>query len=182
MSEPVAPLASLAGATAEPTPPAALDSTDRELLRLLAVDARMSQRRLGRELGMSPPAVGERISRLEQAGVIRGYSVSVDWAALGYPVTVYLSITATAGSDLGEVIESLRRVPEVERVNVVTGSIDLLACLRVRDYTHLRALLLEQVWHIRGVQRTETLLGIAEMHPKDFTAELIAAMGTSDQE
>src|SRR3954453_20458750 len=73
---------------------APLDEVDRRILVLLSEDCRRSQRALARELGMSAPAVGERIGRLERLGVIRGYGIQVDWSAAGYPTTVYLSITA----------------------------------------------------------------------------------------
>lgn len=173
------PLSGLIDATARPTPPVALDEVDVALLRLLAADARLSQRALARELGMSPPAIGERLARLERTGVVRGYTVKLDWGALGYPVTVFLAVTAAQGYELGQVIQALRELPEVEDVTVVTGGIDLLARLRVRDHTHLRELLLAHVWQISGVQRTETFLGLAEMQPKDFVAEFIGAMRAS---
>lgn len=176
-----APLSSLSEATARPAPSVALDNVDLALLRLLVADARMSQRRLARELGMSPPAIGERIARLERTGVVRGYTVRLGWDVLGYPVTVQLAITAVQGSDLGAVVKALRALPEVEDVTVVTGAIDLLARLRVRDYTHLQELLLQHVWQISGVQRTETFLGIAQMRPKDFGLELIDSMTVSEE-
>ena len=66
MADVTAPLSGLVDVVARPARPVALDAVDLDLLRLLASDARMSQRRLARDLGMSPPAVGERIARLER--------------------------------------------------------------------------------------------------------------------
>ncbi|MCU1492875.1 MAG: transcriptional regulator, AsnC family [Acidimicrobiaceae bacterium] len=171
-----APLSGLTDVIDHPRPSVRLDDIDRKLLALLALDARTSQRGLARELRMSPPAVGERIARLERTGVIKGYTVTLDWAAAGFPVTVYLAITAAQGSDLGKVIDGLRRVPEVSDVTVVTGSIDLLARLLVRDHAHLKELLLDRIWQIGGVQRTETFLAVAEMQPENFTNQLIRSM------
>ena len=94
---------------------------------------------------MSPPAIGERIARLERAGVIRGYRVDVDWSALGY-VTGYLAVTAIQGADQSEIMRALHQLPEVWDISVITGSMDMLARIRVRDYTHLRRFLLEGVW------------------------------------
>jgi len=168
-----APLSGLARATTPPVPSVPLDAVDLSILRLLAEDARASQRSLARELGMSAPAIGERIARMERSGVIRGYRVVLDWEAAGFPVVIYLAITATQGHDLGLVIAALSALPEVENVTVVTGDLDLLARLRVRDYAHLRSVLLEKVWQISGVQRTETYLAIAEGPAKNFTAGLI---------
>lgn len=175
-----APLAGLVHLSPAPAAPVPLDDVDLALLRLLAQDARTSQRSLARKLGMSPPAIGDRLARLERTGVIRGYSVVVDWAAAGFPVVVYLAITTAQGHDLGPVMAEVGRLAEVETVTIVTGDLDLLVRLRVRDYTHLRAVLLEKVWQISGVQRTETYLSIAEGPPKNFVAELVASAGTPD--
>jgi DNA-binding Lrp family transcriptional regulator len=151
-----------------------LDAVDRQLLALLSADARTSQRRLSRELRMSPPAIGERIARLERLGVIRGYTVAIDWSALGY-TTCYLAVSAMQGAEQGPVMAALHQLPEVEEVIVITGSLDMLARVRVKDHAHLRRLLLEHVWQIDGVQRTETFLSLAEMPVKDLTGSLLAA-------
>jgi len=148
-----------------PREPAKLDDVDRQLLALLAADSRASQRKLARELHMSPPAVGERIARLERLGVVRGYTVRIDWSALGFE-TVILAVTAGQGADQAEILRALQRLPEVEEVVVVTGSMDMLAHLRVRDHAHLRQVLLAEIWRIEGVQRTETFVGLAEMPAK----------------
>lgn len=177
-----APLAGLAHLIAAPSAPVSLDPIDLALLRLLAVDARASQRSLARELGMSAPAIGERIARMERTGVIQGYSVDVDWGAVGYPVVTYLAITATQGYDLGPVMTAVNLLPEVETVTVVTGELDLLARLRVRGVEHLRTVLLEKIWQISGIQRTETYLSIAEAPPKNFVSELIEYLRTGDDE
>jgi DNA-binding Lrp family transcriptional regulator len=168
---PAGPLAELGSVVGTPRPPVQLDHVDRRLLALLAADARVSQRRLGRELNMSAPAVGVRLARLERAGVIRNYTVDIDWSAAGYPLQAYLAITAT--SNLGGVLRSVHAIPEVEDVAVVAGSMDLLARVRLRDHAHLRSLMFEQVWKIPGVQRTETFLSLAEMPAKEFTRLLV---------
>jgi DNA-binding Lrp family transcriptional regulator len=167
------PLSGLAAVAGAPVPTVQIDAVDRQLLVLLARDSRISQRRLGRELRMSPPAIGERIARLEKARVIRGYSVVVDWSVLGY-VTCYLAVSATQGAEQGPIMAVLEQLPEVEDVSVITGSIDMLVRVRVRDHAHLRQLLLDHVWQIDGVQRTETFLSLAEMPPKDLTSALLA--------
>ncbi len=170
-----APLSGLLDVTAPlPEEPAQLDALDRRLVALLAADARASQRKLARDLHMSPPAVAERIARLERLGVIRGYTIRLDWSALGY-VTVFLAVTAVQGADQGAILEALRSMPEVEEIAVITGSMDMLARIRVRDHAHLRQVLLSEIWRIAGVQRTETFVGLAEMPAKEgYVADLLA--------
>jgi DNA-binding Lrp family transcriptional regulator len=168
------PLSGLADVASRPRAAVRLDDVDRRLLSLLAQDARLSQRALARELRMSPPAIGERLARLERAGVIRGYRVDIDWAALGY-VTGYLAVTAMEGADQSEIMRALHLLPEVQEVAVITGSMDMLARVRVRDYTHLRRFLLERVWQMPGIQRTETFLSLAELPSKEPSVDLLDA-------
>jgi DNA-binding Lrp family transcriptional regulator len=169
-----APLSGLADVAPRPQATVRLDDTDRRILALLAADARLSQRALARELRMSPPAIGERLGRLERAGVIRGYRVDIDWAALGY-VTGYLAVTAMEGADQSEIMRALHQFPEVQEVAVITGSMDMLARLRVRDYAHLRQFLLERVWQMPGIQRTETFLSLAELPSNEASVDLLGA-------
>jgi Lrp/AsnC family leucine-responsive transcriptional regulator len=153
-----------------------VDDVDIALLRLLGGDARMSQRHLARSVNMSAPAVGERIARLERTGVIQQYSVSVNWAMLGYAVVVYLPVVAVSGSDIGGLMTTLDELPEVETVNVVSGAYDLLVRLRVRNHKHLSELLLNQIWQIPTLQRTETLLCLAETKQSSFTEKLLVQL------
>ncbi len=171
-----APLAKLVEVSPPSKPKAEVDDLDLALLRALAADARQSQRALARQIEMSPPAVADRLARLERSGVIRGYRVDIDWAALGLPVVVYLAVTSGAGMDLSEIIREINELPEAETMSVVTGSLDLLVRLRVRDHTHLRQLLLTKIFQITGVQRTEAILSLADVEPDNFTATLLEEM------
>lgn len=152
---------------------ASLDGIDLAILRLLVVDARMSLRRIARELGMSPPAITDRVARLEELGVIRGYRAEIDRSILGFPLVVYVGIVSVQGSDQNQVVERLRETPEVEDVHLVTGPKDLLVRLRLRDTAHLREVLFEKIWTVPGVDRTETFVSLGEMAPKAIDVLLI---------
>jgi Lrp/AsnC family transcriptional regulator, leucine-responsive regulatory protein len=95
-----------------------LDETNRRLLRELHADPRLSMSELGRRIGLSAPAVSERVQRLQRAGVITGFSMSVDPAALGLPVSAYVRLRPAPGQ-LGRIAElavSLDRVSECHRI------------------------------------------------------------------
>jgi Lrp/AsnC family transcriptional regulator, leucine-responsive regulatory protein len=173
MARSTAPLANLIEVSPPPSPKVEVDEPDLALLRALAVDARQSQRALARAIEMSPPAVADRLARLERSGAIRGYRVDIDWAALGFPVVVYLAVTAGPGMDLREIIRAIRALPEAEDMSVVTGGLDLLVRLRVRNHEHLRELLLTKVFQIDGVQRTETFLSLADVEPDNFAIAML---------
>lgn len=167
------PMSSMTLEVLPSTPLVELDEVDRQLLKLLLQDPRLSQRQLAREIGMSPPAVGERIARLERQGLVRGYTTVVDWAALGYPGLVYIPMTLTTDADVAEIVGALRSIPELTELVVVTGSYDLFARFRIRDHSHLQRLLLDRIWPIRGLQRIETFLGLGEIVRERTPAEVL---------
>jgi DNA-binding Lrp family transcriptional regulator len=170
-----APMAGLTAAVRRTTPRVEIDETDRKILDVLRDDARASQRHLAREVGMSAPAIGERVSRLERADVITGYTIDVDWGAMGVPVLVYIPMIIAPGSDLGVLLEQLRSIPELEDLSVITGGFDLMARMRLRDHAHLQEVLLERLWPIPGLQRVETFLSLGEVTGPDLLAHLLAS-------
>lgn len=161
-----------------PAPEApSLDDVDLSILELLVGDARASQRRIAREVGMSPPAVAERIARLERAGVIRGYRAEIDRSLLGFSLVAYVSVFAeNVLQDPDQVLEALSALPEVEEATIVAGSMDLILRLRVRDHEHLRRCLFEHIGRLPGVGRTETFLWLRSSQPKQIDRDLIGTL------
>ena len=78
--------------------------------------------------------------------------------------------------DLSDIIREIRELPEAAEMSVVTGGLDLLVRLRVRDHTHLRELLLTKIFQISGVQRTETFLSLADVEKSDFAMAMLEQM------
>lgn len=171
-------MAALVGAVERPHDRVELDAHDLALLRELARDSRLSQRALARAIGMSAPAVADRLARFEREGVIKRYSVQVDWDRLGFDVVVYMPITVESGHDLEPTLEAFRGIPELEELTVVTGQYDLLAKFRLSDQRHLRELLLDRVWQIPHISRVETVLSLGTLTTDDFVERLIGASGT----
>jgi len=97
-----------------------LDETNRRILTLLCEDARQSTAELARKVGMSAPAVRERVARLEETGVIRGYRIDVDPAALGLPVTAWVRVRPGPGQ-LSKIVELAGRIPEVSECHRISG-------------------------------------------------------------
>jgi Lrp/AsnC family transcriptional regulator, leucine-responsive regulatory protein len=161
------------------TPTVNLDRTDLAILVLLLRDARSSVRKIAAEVGMSAPAVTERISRLERHGVVRGYRAEVDWTRLGYGLIAYILVTGVQGWEQVETVASLRALPEVEQVEIVTGASDLVVRLRVRDQQHLRECLFDRLWKVPGIHRTETLICLGDLQPKAFDLELAQSLSAS---
>jgi Lrp/AsnC family leucine-responsive transcriptional regulator len=113
-----------------------LDDVNRGLLAELQQDARISVAELGRRVGLSSPAVGERLQRLQDAGVITGYRAQVDARAAGFALSAVLRIRP-APRELKKVADLARETPEVTECHRVTGEDCFWMKLHVRDVEHL---------------------------------------------
>jgi len=113
-----------------------LDGTDAKLLAALAEDARISVAELARRVRLSPPSVSERLRRLEEAGVIEGYTIRINPAALGLPVTAWLRVRPVPG-EMKRVAEILQGLPEIVECDRVTGEDCFIARVHVKSMSHL---------------------------------------------
>lgn len=117
-----------------------LDPVDAAILRTLAEDARMTMSDLAKAVGLSAPSVTERVRRLEEAGVIRGYAAVLDPAALGLPLAVYLRIRPIPGQ-LRKVADLLNGLGAIVECDRVTGEDCFVAKAHLRDVAALEALI-----------------------------------------
>ena len=113
-----------------------LDQTDRRLLIELQADARLSLAELGRRVGLSPPAVAERVRRLSDDGVIRGFRTDVDPRALGFALSAIVRIRP-APRQIAKVADLARATPEVVECHRMTGEDCFFVKVHVRDVEHL---------------------------------------------
>jgi DNA-binding Lrp family transcriptional regulator len=135
-----------------------LEETDRQILELLAQNARLSVREIARRVGVSPGTVGERITSFEQRGVILGYHAQIEPAALGYGLQAIVGLQTTQEMLIEEILDWMMAVPEVEGIHVVTGQWDLVVRVRVRDHQHLREVILGKIWRLPAFRHSETMI------------------------
>jgi Lrp/AsnC family leucine-responsive transcriptional regulator len=128
-----------------------LDDTNRRLLTELQGDARLTLAELGRRVGLSSPAVAERLQRLEQGGVITGYRATIDPRALGYALSAVIRVRPAPGQ-LHNVAELARRTPEVVECHRITGDDCYFMSAHVRDVVHLE----EVIDHFVALGQTTT--------------------------
>jgi Lrp/AsnC family transcriptional regulator, leucine-responsive regulatory protein len=112
------------------------DVTNRRILAELQEDGRLSLAELGRRVGLSPPAVAERVQRLEREGAITGYHAKVDPRALGYALTTVIRIRP-APRQIPKVAELARDTPEIVECHRITGEDCFFMKANVRDVEHL---------------------------------------------
>ena len=113
-----------------------IDAVDAKILSALVDDARVSVAELARLVGLSPPSVSERVKRLEEVGVIEGYSVRINAKALGLPLAAWLRIRPLPG-ELQRVAGILSKLPEIIECDRVTGEDCFVARAHVRSVEDL---------------------------------------------
>jgi Lrp/AsnC family leucine-responsive transcriptional regulator len=117
-----------------------LDSINWKLLRLLQENARRSFSELGREVGLSSPAVAERVRRLEEAGIITGYHAAVSYEKIGLPLLALMRLSEVG--DRGDRVAALvREMPEVIECHRVTGSDSFVLKIVATSIAHLETLI-----------------------------------------
>jgi Lrp/AsnC family leucine-responsive transcriptional regulator len=116
------------------------DSIDARILGALVDDARISIADLARAVGLSPPSVSERIKRLEEVGVIEGYTLTINPTALGLPIAAWLRIRPIPGQ-LQKVADVLRELPDIVECDRITGEDCFIARAHVASIGDLEKLI-----------------------------------------
>ncbi len=135
--------------------PLGIDSTDRRLLLALRANGRSTYAELGRLVGLSAPAVHDRVGKLEAAGHVTGYHAEVAPSALGLGVSALVGIFTREGVEQDVVAERLREVPPIEDCWAVAGEETFIVKVRAPDVDALESIL-GTLRRIRGVARTRT--------------------------
>jgi Lrp/AsnC family leucine-responsive transcriptional regulator len=117
-----------------------IDDIDRNILAVLQTNARTSYAELGRQVGLTTPAVIERVRKLEDAGVITGYRVEIDTAKVGLPITAFVRMSIT-GVDYSHIIEVAQSSNEVLECHRGTGGDSFIMKVAVASVEHLQELI-----------------------------------------
>src|SRR4051812_35702737 len=135
-----------------------LDRIDIALLECLQRDARMSLQELSAQVGLTSSPCWTRIKRLEESGVIEGYSVRVNAEKVGLPDTVIVQVTLDSHSDeaLFDFGRALESIPEVLEAFLVSGDYDYYVRIAVRDTRDYERLLRERLYKIPGIRHSKS--------------------------
>ena len=151
---------------------AALDAIDRNILRLLRVDARMSNAKLADEVGLSPSACLRRIKIMERSGVIRGYTALVDTGNAEATIAVIINITLERQTEdhLDRFEAAVRKHPEIRECFLMTGGSDYLLRVDVANAVEFERIHKEILAKMPGVLRIHSSFSIRDVlgaRPKD---------------
>jgi Lrp/AsnC family leucine-responsive transcriptional regulator len=137
-----------------------VDAIDLNLVELLRGNARLSYAELARQVGLSSPAVHERVAKLEAGGVLRGYRADVNPEAVGLGVTALIGIVQDSGGETEDVIETFRGMPEIESCYFMAGVESFLLTVRVGTIAELEQVIL-RLNRTAGVASTRTTVALS---------------------
>ncbi len=133
------------------------DAIDRKILEVLRAEGRTTHAQLAKETGLSAPAVGERVRKLEATGVIRGYRADLDPERIGLAICAFVHIAPQPRKSAQALVDRLLAMPEIEELHAVAGNYSYIAKVRVATPAALDAFL-DRLFMLEGVERTETTM------------------------
>ncbi len=134
-----------------------LDDTDREILRILQSDARTPFSEIARRIDMSSATVHDRVSRMEEDGVIEGYHAKVNAKTVGYGVSALVGLRVEQGRE-EDALERLREIEGVREIHLTTGEWDVMLKVVAADTDSLRDLMFGRVADMDGFSRSQTMI------------------------
>lgn len=132
-----------------------LDVIDRHILAVLQENCKLPLAKIGERVGLSAPSVNERIRKLEESGVIRGYTAVLDARKLGKDITAFIGVFIEHPRLIGKFERELNRLEAVQECHHVTGQHTILLKLKADNTSKLEELI-KEIRSIEGVARTET--------------------------
>lgn len=133
------------------------DTVDQKILIILRDNGRASHAAIAKAVGLSAPAVGERIRKLEERGVILGYHAVISPQALELNICAFVAIIPQPRNPAANLVENLMAQPEIEELHAVAGNYSYIAKVRVASTEELD-MFLDRVWILEGVERTQTTM------------------------
>lgn len=131
-----------------------IDGIDKNILNIIQQDARISNAEIARQVGLAPSAILERIKKLEERKIIRGYAAELDAGAIGFGLTAFIFVRTKDCSDAADKV--LAEIPEVLEVHDIAGDDDYLLKIRAKDAEDLSRILREKLKSVPNVIATRT--------------------------
>jgi Lrp/AsnC family leucine-responsive transcriptional regulator len=154
-----------------------IDDIDNKILNIVQQDARVSNAEIARQIGLAPSAVLERLRKLEERKIIRGYAAEIDAAQVGFGLTAFVAVRTNQCG--GETDKFLSAIPEVLEVHDVAGEDSYWLKVRVKNTEELAILLRERLKNVPNVISTKTTIVLQTI--KETTALPLKQGGNTEE-
>ena len=146
-----------------------MDKKDKTILELLNENSKLTTNQISKKTTIPITTIHNRIKKLEKEGIITGYTLKLDYKKIGKPITVYMLLTVTYTLPDGkklrqeDIAKTIKKLEEVEEVNIMTGITDILIKVRVKDIDQLNTFVIDKLRNIEGIDKTQTMLVLSEV-------------------
>ena len=134
-----------------------LDLLDRKILRLIAEDARIPFLEVARSCNVSGAAIHQRIQKLTNLGILKGSQFIIDPEKVGYETCAYIGLYLQNPAKFDDVVEELKKIPEVVECHYTTGGVDMFSKIYARNNHHLLNVIHDKLQPL-GLSRSETVI------------------------
>ncbi|MFY7811394.1 MAG: Lrp/AsnC family transcriptional regulator, partial [Flavobacterium sp.] len=138
-----------------------LDELDHQILDMLIENTRIPFTDIAKQLVISAGTVHVRVKKMEEAGIITGSTLSLDYEKLGYSFIAYVGVFLNNTSNTTFVIERINEIPFVTVAHITTGKFNIFCKIRAKDTKHAKDVIF-MIDDIEGVYRTETMISLEE--------------------
>ena len=138
-----------------------IDDIDRKILDILIDNTRTPFTDIAKRLLISAGTVHVRVKKLEDSGIIKGSSLNLDYNLLGYNFVAYIGVLADRSGQSYDILESLKKIPNVTVAHLMTGKYNVICKIRAKDTKHAKDVIME-IEKIPGIQRLESMISLEE--------------------
>jgi len=146
-----------------------IDNVDLAILGYLQKNANMPYTEIGKKLFVSSGTVHVRMKKMEEMGIVKGSTLIIDYAKLGYDINAFIGIYLQRSDLYESVVEQLIQIKEILSLNYTTGNYSIFAKLICKNTKHLMEVLSGKIQKIKGIERTETFISLEESLNRPFT-------------
>jgi len=138
-----------------------IDKVDKLILAYLIEDARMPYTEIAKKINVSPGTIHGRVKKLERRKIIEGATLKINYDLVGYSFTAYVGIMLSRTIESDQVLEKMKKIPEITVGSVISGQYGVLCKIRCRDTKHAKEVIFK-INGIQGVLRTESMISLEE--------------------
>ncbi|MCO6358455.1 AsnC family transcriptional regulator [Roseivirga pacifica] len=139
-----------------------IDNVDLSILSLLQHDAKKPYTEIAKKAFVSSGTVHVRMNKLEKMGIVKGASLDLNLAKLGYTVGAFLGVFLAKSSLYEKVANQLKKIPEITSIHYTTGNYSMFVRIYAKSTDHLKDILHDKIQKVEGIERTETFIILEE--------------------
>jgi Lrp/AsnC family transcriptional regulator for asnA, asnC and gidA len=146
-----------------------IDNIDLKILNILSENAKLPYTEVAKKVFVSGGTVHVRMKKMEEMGIVKGSTLKIDYAKLGYDITCFLGIFLQKSSLYDQVVSKLKEMAEIVTIRYTTGNYNIFCKIQCKDTNHLREVLHDKIQKVDGIESTETFISLEESVNKHIT-------------